>query len=265
MRAVLLGTSGAWPVPRPGCECAQCAEARSDVRFARTRSGLLIEAGAETVLVDAGPDLFQQFERQKLAPRIDRVLITHTHVDHVGGLDDLVHMLAPREGPLPVHADATHADRIRAMFPWLLEKGHVTLQPFAKGTRFAYPSGIALEGFETGHRDRFDTTGLVIELDLGRTTRRIVYATDMGDRAIEPPERLRDVDLWVGDGTYLGAPDYGHPGTDRVLEIARSFGAKRTAFTHVGHWQLGFDEARAALGPDVHLCRDGEDLFALVS
>jgi ribonuclease BN (tRNA processing enzyme) len=120
-----------------------------------------------------------------------------------------------------------------------------------------------LEGFETHHRAEAPTTAVLVHARPGERALRVAWATDMGAAAPEPAAALAEVDLFVGDGTYLGAADHGHPGTRRVLEIARTLGARRIALAHVGHWRVRRDNARRALPPDVAICRDGEDLLAL--
>ncbi len=257
MEARLLGTSSAWPIPRPGCACEQCEEARRDPALRRTRSSLRIDTGTEIVLVDVGPDILMQLEREQLDPHVDRVLITHTHPDHFLGLDDLVRGV-PRTEPLVVHADPTHAGRIRAAFPHLLREGaeRVRFEPWGVGVHFVYP-GLRLDGFECGHRDRFDTTGVLITVG----ERRIAFATDMGARAIAPLELLQGVDWFIGDGTFLDGDRYGHPNAERVMEIAKGLGAKQVAFTHIGHVGVGDAKLREVLGAGA-VCYDGEDLFA---
>ncbi len=255
MEARLLGTSAAWPIPRPGCRCEQCTEARDAPALRRTRSSLRIDTGEEIVLVDVGPDILHQLEREQLAPRVDRVLITHTHPDHFLGLDDLVRVVQ-RSEPLVVHADDVHAARICEAFPHLSRKEpKIRFERWGTGVHLAYPS-MRLEGFECGHRDAFDTTGVLITTDEGR----IAYATDMGERAVAPTELLLGVDWFVGDGTYVGAGGYGHPGTDRVARIAADLGARHVAFTHIGHVGVRDVDLRRALGYEA-VCYDGEDLL----
>ncbi len=268
MSAIFLGTSGAWPTPRPGCDCPQCAEARADARLRRTRSSLLIRTGTEVVLVDPGPDVWHQFEREGLEPRVDRVLVTHTHADHCLGLDDLVFLRADRrDHPLRVHAAAWHQERLGEIFPHLLRGSRpgIVLDSWEPGSRLEV-GGWVFEGFETGHGDAFPTTAplLTTPAEGGRRS-RIAYATDMGLEM--PPESLdllRGVDLLVGDGSFLGGPGHGHPGTEAVIRLGRDLGAGRVAFTHLGHLGLSDADLRLALGDDVGLARDGLEIGTLL-
>jgi phosphoribosyl 1,2-cyclic phosphate phosphodiesterase len=261
VEAILLGTGGAWPIPRPGCGCPQCAEARATPALARTRSGLYVAGRDGAVLVDAGPDVARQLEARGAPTPVDRVVLTHRHLDHVLGLDDVVHCAAPCARPLPVHVGEAHREKLGVMFRHLLREPspRIEFAPWESGARIDL-GDVVLEGFETGHRDRFSTTGVLLCFESGGRPRRVAYATDMGEAPPSPADRLRGVDLFVGDGTYLARQGYGHPGTTRMLEMARALGARRVAVTHVGHWGVALADAAAQLPGDVAICQDGDDL-----
>lgn len=265
MKITFLGTSAAWPTPHPGCECPQCAEARADGRTRRTRSSLLLESGDEVVLVDPGPDVFQQFEREGLEPRVDRVLVTHCHMDHILGLDDLVNLREDRKHVLDVHAAGYHRRRIAEIFPHLVDEKEprVVFEVWKPGTELPM-EGIRLEGFEAGHRAYFPTTALLMHIETTEGVRRVAYATDMGDLPDDSRERLEGIDLLVGDGTFLGGPGHGHPGTDAVLALAEELEIEKVAFSHIGH--VGVDDATLGtlLGEGVGLAYDGGDLLDLL-
>jgi phosphoribosyl 1,2-cyclic phosphate phosphodiesterase len=267
MKATLLGTSGAWPVPEPGCVCPQCDEARGDARFRRTRCCLRIETGEEVVLVDPGPDLLHQLEREGMGPYADRVLITHTHGDHCLGLSDLVHVMHERTTPLPVHAAAYHRRRLADVFPSVAstDSTRIRYEVWKPGTRLEL-SGVTLEGFETGHGSDFPTTAVMLEVEAEEgAVRRIAYATDMGELPEASREPLTGIDLLVGDGSYLGEPGKGHPGTDAVIALAEELRIARVAFTHIGHVQVSDADLRRRLGPEVGVAYDGQDLLALLA
>lgn len=269
MALTFLGTSGAWPTPRPGCDCAQCAEARADPRFRRLRSSLLLQTPAEAVLVDPGPDVWHQFDLRGLPPRVDRVLVTHTHADHCLGLDDLVFMQPDRRRRrVHVHAAAYHRARIEEIFPHLLRTGRpgIVFDTWEPGSRLEI-GGWVLEGFETGHHDTFPTTAVLLTTPAadGEVHHRIAYATDMGPVLPEAShDLLRGVDLLVGDGSFLGGGGHGHPGTDAVIELARGLGIGRVAFTHMGHSRLADSALCEALGANARLAYDGLDPRSLL-
>ena len=86
MRLTFLGTGTSVGVPTIGCTCKVCSS--TDVHDKRLRASALVEAGGTRILIDCGPDFRQQMLGQEFK-KIDAVLLTHVHYDHVGGIDDL--------------------------------------------------------------------------------------------------------------------------------------------------------------------------------
>jgi ribonuclease BN (tRNA processing enzyme) len=226
---------------------------------------MFIQTPAGTVLLDAGPDVWQQFEREGLAPRVDRVVISHHHDDHMMGLRDLCSMKQRHVRVLPVHCGPVTERRIRSTFAGLLREGRerIAFVPWETGA-VVETGPVRIEGFETHHRADEPTTAFLLRVQHEGRSVRIAYATDMGEAMPSPRALLEDVDLFLGDGTYLGGGGHGHPGTDRMIQIARELGARRIGVTHVGHWGVDCDTARQVLPMDVAICRDGDDLFSLL-
>ena len=266
MKAVLLGCGDAYAIPRPGCTCPQCTEAREVPGLARMRSGVLLETATERVLLDCSPDVARALDREGLsADAIARVVISHRHNDHCYGMFELVRLRSPEAPPLVVHANPDTREVLRTAFPGLFrpDRPGIELAAWGTGVRIEL-DGLAIEGFETHHYPDIETTAFLLEFADGDVTRRVVYATDMGSELPTPRERLEGLDLFIGDGTYLGGGGRGHPGTDRMIEIARELGARRVAITHVGHWQVDAAEAARRVGDDVVICRDRDALASLL-
>ena len=100
MKITLLGTGTSQGVPVVGCHCATCQS--QDPRDKRLRTAAFVEVGDVRLLLDAGPDLRQQLLRQEIT-RVDAVLVTHEHKDHIGGLDDLRPIYFRQEAPIPIY------------------------------------------------------------------------------------------------------------------------------------------------------------------
>jgi len=120
MKATLtvLGSGTSMGVPTIGCDCAVCHS--SDPHDRRTRPSILLEFGGKTVLIDTTPDFREQAIREGIR-KIDAVVYTHAHADHILGIDDLRPLSYHREGKIPLYARPEAADFLRKMFSYIFD------------------------------------------------------------------------------------------------------------------------------------------------
>ena len=120
MKAILtvLGSGTSMGVPTLGCECAVCRS--TDPRDRRSRPSVLLEYGGNFVLIDTTPDFREQALRENIR-KIDAVLYTHAHADHILGLDDLRPLSFDRPNKIPLYAAPEHAAVIRSMFSYAFD------------------------------------------------------------------------------------------------------------------------------------------------
>src|SRR5581483_9035918 len=140
VRVVFLGTGTSHGVPMIGCECDVCRS--DDPRDRRLRTSVLLEAdGPTSVLIDAGPDLRQQALAQRMR-RLDAIVFTHPHADHIAGLDDVRRFNALSGRPVPLYGDAATLAEIRQRFGYVFDPtvavggGLPQLQLWTIGGRF---------------------------------------------------------------------------------------------------------------------------------
>src|SRR5215210_9153550 len=124
MRLTFLGTGTSFGVPQIGCQCAVCRS--TDPRDKRSRSGAVLEADGSTILIDTPPELRLQLIAAGFS-RIDAVLYTHEHADHINGIDDLRVFSVRRPGPLPLYGPAETLQTLRASFNYIFDD---TVRPF---------------------------------------------------------------------------------------------------------------------------------------
>jgi phosphoribosyl 1,2-cyclic phosphate phosphodiesterase len=118
-RVTFLGTGTSHGVPMIGCACAVCRS--SDPKDARLRSSIYVEVpGHARILVDTSPDLRQQALRHQIS-RLDAILFTHAHADHVLGLDELRRFNAVKGAPIPCYAATETWPPIRQMFHYVFD------------------------------------------------------------------------------------------------------------------------------------------------
>lgn len=231
-----------------GCDCAVCRSA--DPRDTRLRPSIYIESGPAHVLVDAGPDLRTQALAHGIR-RVDAIVFTHGHADHVAGLDDVRRFNAIQGGTMPCYGDARTLDDVRRMFWYVFDpatpKGGGL--PQLDLVEIAGPfdvNGLRLEPLTVFHGDR-----PIVGLRAGG----FAYLTDCSRIPDETWPRLTGLDTLVLDA-LRDRPHPTHFTLAEAVEAARRAGARRTFFTHMCH-DLGHAATCDRLPPGMALAYDG--------
>lgn len=240
MRLTFLGTGTSCGVPVVGCDCEVCRS--RDPHDYRTRTSALLETEKTRILIDCGPDFRQQMLRVPFR-RIDGVLLTHIHYDHVGGLDDLRPFCV--FGDIHVFANASTADALHQTMPYVFGKN---LYPGVPKINLEAVSPY--EGFSVG--DIAVMPFVVMHNALPIFAYRFgdfAYITDMKTISDRDKEQLRGVRTIVVNALRFGPEHPAHLLVDESVAFAREIGAERTYFTHVTH-DIGLHYAANARLPD---------------
>ena len=256
LRVTLLGTGTSTGVPVIGCGCRVCTS--DDPRDARTRCAAHIEveteAGPIHLVIDTGPDFRQQALRHEI-PRVDAVLFTHHHFDHVVGIDDLRPYFFGNRAPIPCFADADTADVLRAMFRYIFERTypgasllelHEVDGPFTVESRYESDAAVTITPLRAFHGE------LPI---LGYRIGRFAYLTDVSRIPDATFPLLDDLDVLVLDGLRR-TPHPTHFSLDEAVAAAERIGARQTYFVHMTHSVLHAEE-NALLPDGIALGYDG--------
>jgi phosphoribosyl 1,2-cyclic phosphate phosphodiesterase len=261
-----LGTSAATPIPHAGCACAQCAEARTERPLCRTRPAILLSSADETLLVDAGPDIYGQIERMPDLPPIGAVIITHTHSDHYLGLDDLSAIAYtsgwlrdPQHSAshlLPVYAPPDNWPRIEATFGHLFQSGDLQRleQRALLLDREQTIGGFPVYPFDSSHTTSFTTAMLRFTLN----GKRVVYASDL---KLMPHEIFAGADIAIVGATFYEQEHPAHMPLTKAIRACHRHGVGRIIATHVGHLQWSNAELWSRLSEQgADLAYDGATL-----
>ncbi len=228
MRLTLLGTGTSTGVPSIGCECETCRS--DDVRDKRLRVSILIEHGGQTVLVDTSSDFRQQALRHQIK-WLDAILVTHCHVDHIFGLDD-IRPINFRHGPLGLYANQIAWRDIRRIFKYIFEPSH-----FGGGLPQIVPHTVEPGASFCIGRDMVVTPLEVIHGRLPVIAYRFndfAYATDLSEIPAATLDGLRDLDVLVLDCLRL-KPHATHLSLESALSYVEELKPRRTYFTHIAH------------------------------
>jgi phosphoribosyl 1,2-cyclic phosphate phosphodiesterase len=228
MRLTFFGTGTSTGVPSIGCDCETCRS--DDPRDKRLRVSVLIEHAGQSVLVDTSIDFRQQALRHGLK-RLDAVLVTHCHMDHVFGLDD-IRPFNFRYGPLGLYANEPAWRDLRRIFSYVFEPSHFGggLPQVVAHTVYPNASFCIGEGLEV----------TPIEVIHGRLPvmayrfNDFAYATDLSEIPLHSKEGLSGLDVLVLDCLRFKKHPT-HLWVDRALEYIRELKPRRAYLTHIAH------------------------------
>jgi phosphoribosyl 1,2-cyclic phosphate phosphodiesterase len=249
MKVTLLGCGVSTGVPAIGGNWGRCDP--SDPRNRRRRSSALIECRGKTVLIDTSPDLREQLLGAGVA-RIDAVLLTHAHADHLHGIDDLRAVNRLMKMVIPLYATAETLAEVGARFGYVLEPmppqgpffrpaltPHEITGPFVAG-------GVPVVPFAQSHG--FSTT-------LGFRIGGFAYSTDVVELDNNAFEALDGIELWFVD-CLRREPHPTHSHVAKTLSWIARVKPRRAVFVHMDH-TLDYRELAAELPDGVEPGRDG--------
>ncbi len=249
MRLTFLGTGTSVGVPMIGCDCATCLS--DDPRDKRLRTGLLIENTGQRLVIDISPDFRQQALRSHLC-RLDALLITHCHADHVFGLDD-IRPFNFRQGPLPIYASAETWKELRRVFYYIFETTYVggglpQIDPQTIDGDFEV-CGLRVTPFDVVHGN-----GTVSGFRFSDGLKEAAFITDCNEIPASALAKLRDLDVLIIDALrYRPHPTHLH--VEKTLSYIAQLKPRRALLTHMCH-DIKHSEASNHLPPGVELAFD---------
>lgn len=247
MKVTVLGSGTSTGVPQVGCQCAVCTS--TDARDRRLRCSSLFETETTRVLVDCSAD----FREQSLHipyRKIDGVLVTHEHYDHVGGIDDLRPFCV--FGDVNIYGEAIVNQRLRERLPYCFRETlypgvpKINLNDVEPGKSF-WIGDIQITPLRVMHGK------LPI---LGYRLNNVVYITDMTSFPEEGWELLQGCDLLI-ENALRKEPHPSHQTVASAIAFAERLGCPETYLVHMSH-SIGLHaQVDADLPPYMHLAYDG--------
>jgi phosphoribosyl 1,2-cyclic phosphate phosphodiesterase len=249
MRVTFLGSGTSTGVPVVGCHCRVCTSA--DPRDKRLRQSVKIEEGGRHFLIDTSPDLRLQLLRDPI-PRLDFILFTHSHSDHMMGLDDVRPFNFRQREPIAAFANAHTARAIRRAFRYIWDDstqiggGKPQLDLIEVDAPFTH-LGIDITPIPVTHGN-----WTILGFRIGR----FAYITDTNGIPPESLKLLEGVEILALDGLRVAPAHTTHFVIAEAIEAARLIQPKETWLIHLTHEVL-HAEVDAGLPPGFRLAWDG--------
>ncbi len=247
MEITILGSGTSTGVPEIGCTCPVCTS--DDLRDNRLRASAFIQTNGTNILIDCGPDFREQMLDQKFV-RIDGVLITHEHYDHVGGIDDLRPFC--RFGEIPLYTEEDTAQRLRIRMPYCFAEHKypgvpkISITNITAGIPF-YIGQVKILPIRIFH-GKMPILGYRIE--------NMAYITDMLTMPEKEYSKLEGLDCLIMNALRI-EPHHTHQNLKQAIEQAKRIGAKQTWFIHMSHHIGLHADIEKTLPPNIHFAFDG--------
>ena len=251
LKIVVLGSGTSVGVPTIGCHCAVCTS--KDPRDQRLRPSILVRYGGRNVLIDTTPDFRQQALRARME-RLDAVVFTHAHADHIMGLDDVRPFNFRQKAAIPIYGSRDTMDTLSRVFRYIFD---------CEDPESAIPQ-LEPRVLDGRPFDLFGLDFLPVPLLHGRSLvygfrfGAAAYLTDHSAIPEESAEKLQGLDVLFLDA-LRHVPHPTHTTVERALRHVEELAPRRAFFTHICH-DLGHAETERHLPEHVRLAYDGLEI-----
>ena len=258
MRLTFLGTGTSCGVPTIGCQCYTCTS--KDPHDKRLRCSALVETETTRILIDCGPDFRQQMMPQPFR-KIDGILITHAHYDHMGGMDDIRPYC--QFGEINVYADPIAREGLLQMLPYCFAEHRypgvpaIQLHEIHKHEPLRI-GDLDIMPIEVMHHDLPILGFRISPLTSDHLPQpSLAYITDMKTIDGGELDYLRDVDTLIVNALRQ-KPHHSHQTLSEAVDFAKVIGARQTWLIHSSHDIGRHEEVNASLPSDIQMAYDGQ-------
>lgn len=247
MKVTLLGTGTSQGVPVVGCSCPVCKS--DDPRDNRLRTAAFVETDDANILIDAGPDLRMQLLRNNIT-KVDAILVTHEHKDHLAGLDDIRPVFFMMKKPMEVFGLQRVMNVVRKDYDYAFKSNPYPGAP-AFNIHHVRDDNFTINGIEV---QPIHVRHLTLPI-LGYRIGKFAYITDASFIAATEMNKLKDLDVLVINALRI-REHYSHFNLEQALNVIEKLAPKHAYLTHVSH-EIGlYSEMAEKLPANVTLGHD---------
>jgi phosphoribosyl 1,2-cyclic phosphate phosphodiesterase len=251
LRLTVLGSGTSMGVPTLGCSCPVCRS--QDPHDRRTRSSILLSLDGRNVVIDTSPDFRTQALREKIG-RLDAIVYTHGHADHILGLDDIRPFNIRQKSEIPLYASPDTLAILRRTFAYIFEPNGYSTLPLIRMNPINGPFDPF--GFSDENRKLVPIPAQHGPIPvLGFRLGPFAYLTDFSAIPEESKALLHNLDVLILDALRY-TPHPMHSNIEQSLALVEELRPRRTWFTHIAH-ELGHEETNQRLPENVNLAYDG--------
>ena len=253
MKITILGSGTSQGVPIISCDCEVCRS--TDQKDKRLRTSILIETNDTTICVDAGPDFRYQMLRAGVK-KLDAILITHQHKDHIGGLDDARPYIFIQKKPMTVYASPGAQEEIKREYSYAFANGNEkypgtpTFNLIDINDSLIKINELVIEPIKLKH---FTLTSYAFRID------KFAYVTDLSELSEEAFKKLQGVEYLVIEA-LRHEKHYSHISLSEAVDIAQRLNVKKAWFTHIGHSMGKASDVNPTLPDNMMLAYDGLEI-----
>ena len=251
MEITLLGTGTSQGVPVIACDCEVCNS--ENTRDKRLRSSVMVKIDDQLLVIDTGPDFRQQMLKEKVQ-KLDAVLFTHHHKDHVAGMDDIRAFNHKWKIDMQLYCTKDTQQALKKEFPYV----------FAENK---YP-GIPKVKINVIYNKPFKIRNInVIPIKakhymmpvLGFRINNFVYLTDVSEISKKEKEKMRGADLIILDALRK-KEHISHFNLEQALELLEDLSPNKGLLTHISHYMGLHDKVNTELPSNIQLAYDGQKI-----
>lgn len=248
MKVTLLGTGTSQGIPVVACECDICTS--ENPKDKRLRCSVLIETQGRTLVIDSGPDFRYQMLRAGVK-HLDGIIFTHSHKDHIAGLDDVRAFNFRQKSEINIYADRLTLDQIRSEFYYAFEEikypGVPEIRTIEIDTAAFEIEGIRIQPILVYHH---------LMPVLGFRLGNFAYVTDAKTIPEESLSLLQNLDILIINALRI-QPHIAHFNLEEALRMVEILKPRKTYFTHISHLLGKHEDMNLILPEGIELAYDG--------